>query len=210
MPESLAVRLDAGLAALRQDLSADARRGLLDYLALLARWNRAYNLSAVRDPMEMIARHLLDSLAVRPHLPAGALLDLGSGAGLPGLVLALVEPQRPVTLLDSNGKKTRFLEHAVLQLRLSNIQVVRARAETWDGGAGYAAVTARAYADLDVFWRHPEPRLGPGGQALALKGRRPEAELAALADEGVSCSVARLSVPGLSAERHLVTLARSG
>jgi 16S rRNA (guanine527-N7)-methyltransferase len=207
--DPLAQRLDDGLAELGQSDPGGGREALLSYLSLLARWNRAYNLSAVREPLEMVSRHVLDSLVIRPHLPTGPLLDLGSGAGLPGLPIALTEPERNVTLLDSNGKKTRFLEQVVLELRLDNVRVIRARAESGAAGSGYAVVTSRAYADLGVFWAHAAPALAPGGVACALKGQRPEAELAALPDDGVSSRVIRLRVPGVSAERHLVVLRKA-
>lgn len=199
-------RLAAGLEALGQTLEADGMTRLVSYVRLLARWNRAFNLSAVRDPDLMIARHLLDSLAIRPWLPAGRLLDIGSGAGLPGMVLAIAEPRRPVTLLDSNGKKTRFLEQVRLELRLDNVKVVRARAESAAGIGQFMVVTSRAYAELATFRAHAQACLAAGGCALAMKGRYPTRELAALTGEGVSWRVEHVAVPQLAEERHIVIL----
>lgn len=197
-------RLVAGLGKL--GLDAGLADTLLAYVDLLTRWNRAYNLSAVREPSAMIERHVLDSLAILPWLPDGALLDLGSGAGLPGLPVAMAEPERAVTLLDTNGKKTRFLDHVALTLRLANVEVVKARAEQWQAPAPYAVVTSRAYTELAGFWRHAAPQLAPDGRAVAMKGRYPEDELAALPESGVSWTVERVDVPGLDAERHVVIL----
>lgn len=195
-----------GAAALDQALTPAAAACLADYLALLTRWNRAYNLSAVRDPDAMVARHVLDSLAIRPWLRAGPVLDLGSGAGLPGLVLAIVEPDRPVTVLDTNGKKTRFLQQAALELALANVTVVRDRAGDWSAPGGFVNVTARAFADLPRLWPLARPYLAAGSALLAMKGQYPSAELAGLPAEGVSCNAYRLVVPGLEGERHLVVL----
>ena len=131
--DPLRQRLCAGLAALQLDLPEAAIARLLAYVDLLARWNATYNLSAVRDPLEMIARHLLDSLAIVPYVRGGTLADLGSGAGLPGIPLAIVAPQQQVTLVDSNGKKTRFLRAAVRELGLANVRVAERRVEAVEG-----------------------------------------------------------------------------
>ena len=197
-------------AALRQlSLPVDLAQPLLAYRDLLVRWNRVYNLSAVRDPAEMIPRHLLDSLVVRPWLPAGTLLDVGTGPGLPGIPLALADPDRPITLLESNGKKIRFLRQACLELQIGNVQVVHDRLENHASEPGYHAVICRAFTDAAAFWRGVVHLLRPGAPALAMKGRRQPTELAGLKDDGVSCRWQRLDVPGLDAERHLLIMRNS-
>ncbi|WP_018717456.1 16S rRNA (guanine(527)-N(7))-methyltransferase RsmG [Arhodomonas aquaeolei] len=208
MPEpdsrDLRRRLDAGLEGLDLDLPESARDGLIGYLVLLARWNRAFNLSAVREPREMVVRHLLDSLAVLPRVEGERLLDLGTGAGLPGIPLAVARPSLAVTLLDSNGKKARFLRQAVMTLGLDNCEVVHGRGE--QAGGTFDAVTARAFTSTAAFWRLAAPRLAAGGHAYAMKGRYPADELSELAALGVSWAVRALRVPGLDAERHLIEL----
>ncbi|MFI4970907.1 MAG: 16S rRNA (guanine(527)-N(7))-methyltransferase RsmG, partial [Lysobacterales bacterium] len=145
--DALRQRLGAGLAALQLDPAETAIRRLLDYVELLARWNATYNLSAVRDPLEMVTRHLLDSLAIVPYVRGETLADLGSGAGLPGIVLAIVAPERRVALIDSNGKKTRFLRAAVRELGLGNVRVVETRVEAVEDT--FDCVTARAFASIE-------------------------------------------------------------
>jgi 16S rRNA (guanine527-N7)-methyltransferase len=201
--------IERTIAAAGQSAAPGSAARLAAYLDLLNRWNRAYNLSAVRDPEAMVARHVADSLSLRPWLPEGGLLDVGTGAGLPGLVVAITEPQRPLTLLDSGAKKIRFLQQVVIELGLDNVTVVQARAEGWQAEAPLAAVTSRAFASLATFWHVAAPLLAGGGEALAMKGQYPSQELAALPDEGLSCSVERLTVPGLQGERHLVRLSRA-
>ncbi|MBK5936322.1 16S rRNA (guanine(527)-N(7))-methyltransferase RsmG [Halorhodospira halophila] len=174
--------LNARLEELDIDLDGPARQRLEAYLSLLMRWNRAYNLTAARDTGTLIDRHLLDSLVVRHHLPPGALADVGSGAGFPGLALALVEPERPVTLIDSNGKKTRFLRQCATELGLSHVQVRQARMESFDQRT-FAVVTARAVAPLVRLIEGTRCLLAPGGALLALKGERIEEELAELPGE---------------------------
>lgn len=180
------------------------RRRLEAYLTLLGKWNRAYNLSAIRDPAEMVTLHLLDSLVVLPFVPAGRLLDVGSGAGLPGIPLALARPELAVTLLDSNGKKTRFLRQAVLELGLANVEVAECRAEAFRPAAPFDTIVSRAFAELGLFLRLTRPLLAPGGRWLAMKGRLDENELAEISTEGVKLHSHRLRVPGLAAERHLI------
>ncbi|NBC14126.1 MAG: 16S rRNA (guanine(527)-N(7))-methyltransferase RsmG [Gammaproteobacteria bacterium] len=208
--ERLRADLDAGLAALGVDASADQRGRLLAYVDLLARWNRAYNLTAVRNPAEMIPRHLLDSLAVLPWVRRGPVLDVGTGAGLPGLPLAILRPELGFTLLDSNGKKVRFVRQAVLELGLSNVTPVQARIAAYRGSANFATITARAVATLSELCADCAPLLAPGGVLLALKGREPAAELGDLAEAVLprvrahAAAVHRLAVPGLDVERSVV------
>ena len=172
-----------GLESLSLELPGTAVDRLLAYRDLLVKWNRAYNLTAVRDPRDMIGRHLIDSLAALAHLPEGRLLDMGAGAGLPGIPFAIAQPDRAVTLLDGNGKKTRFCRQVCAELGLENVQVHQGRAEavTADAlGGAFDGVCCRAFAALDVFWNLARPLLKSGGQALALKAVPEAAELQAL------------------------------
>ena len=206
-PEAVQRELDAGLAELRLDPALATP--LLAYLALLDRWNRTYNLTAVRDPADMVARHLLDSLAMLPFVGDGALADLGTGPGLPGIPLAIARPQLQVTLVESNGKKARFLREAVRTLQLRNARVAESRIESLDEPAAYDAITARALATLPLIVELGGPLLKPTGRLLAMKGARPDEEIAALPGGWRVDGVHRLVVPGLAAERHLVVVVRA-
>lgn len=202
-----AARLHDGLA--RWGLDPAVVPALIAYRDLLARWNRVYNLSAVRDPQAMIPRHLLDSLAVVPWLPEGALLDIGTGAGLPGLPIAIAQPQRPVTLLEPNNKKVRFLRQACLALKLDNVTLVAERIEEFDPPQAFAVAICRAFTDAAGFWAVAAPRVADNAPVIAMKGR-PEAEsLAGLEAAGVSCRRQPLEIPGLDASRHLLIMERS-
>ncbi|MCG6940922.1 MAG: 16S rRNA (guanine(527)-N(7))-methyltransferase RsmG [Thiohalocapsa sp.] len=202
--------LNAGLAALRIDAGEAQRAQLLAFIALLARWNLAYNLTAVRDPAEMVPRHLLDSLAVLPLVRRGPLLDVGTGPGLPGLPLAILRPELDFTLLDSNGKKIRFVRQAVLELELGNVTPVQARMQAYRPQVNFATITARAVAPLAALCAECAPLTAPGGVLLALKGRDPDAEVAGLAAAALprvrmaAVSVHALQVPGLDAERSVI------
>ena len=186
---------------------------LLAYIALLLRWNRAYNLTAIRDPSDMISRHLLDSLAMHPSVEAiaqagGSLADLGTGAGLPGIPLAIAKPGLQVALVESNGKKARFLREAVRTLGLGNVRVVESRIEAFDAPASFDAITARALATLPLILELGGHLLKPGGVLLAMKGVAPADEMAALPPGWVLQDLRPLTVPGLDAERHLVVVGR--
>jgi 16S rRNA (guanine527-N7)-methyltransferase len=206
--DTLRQRLRSGLSVLSVDLHSAVVERLLDYLDLLHRWNATYNLSAIRDPAEMVTRHLLDSIAVVPYVRGATLADLGTGAGLPGIPLALVAPERAVTLVDSNGKKTRFLRAAVRELGLANVRVVEGRVEAATGR--FDCVTARAFASLADMLGWGGHLLAPGGRWLALKGRFPQDELASLPPGFAVQAVEPLAVPGLDAERHVVIITGSG
>lgn len=208
--EPLRQRLVAGVSALGLALDGSAVERLIDYVGLLEHWNAAYNLTAVRDPTEMVTRHLLDSLAIAPHVTGATLADLGSGAGLPGIPLAIVAPERDVLLIDSNGKKARFLREAVRRLALANVRVVESRIEDVQGS--FDCVVARALASLAEMLAWGGHLLAPEGTWLALKGRIPQDELSAVPAEFRVEDVIALSVPGLDADRHLVVIkhARNG
>ncbi len=197
-------RLDAGLAALGLDPSPDQRDRLLQFIDLLARWNRAYNLTAVREPLAMVSRHLLDSLAVSPYLVGSSLLDLGTGAGLPGLPLAILNPEKRFVLLDSNGKKIRFVRQATMDLGLANVEVIQARMESYRPGEKFATIITRAVADQETLRRVVKPLLASPGRLLLMKGRRPDEALATPTANNVV--IHRLEVPFLDAERHLIEI----
>ena len=207
-PAPLRDELDAGLAAL--SLDAALAEPLLAYLSLLDRWNRTYNLTAIRDPRDMVAKHLLDSLAMRPYVrDVATLADLGTGPGLPGIPLAIALPALQVTLVESNGKKARFLREAVRSLALGNARVAESRAEALDEPGAYAAITARALATLPEILAVGGHLLAEGGRLLAMKGARPDEEIAALPVGWRLEAIHPLRVPGLAAERHLVVVART-
>ncbi|WP_323846141.1 16S rRNA (guanine(527)-N(7))-methyltransferase RsmG [Microbulbifer magnicolonia] len=206
--EEFRPRLREAAAQLSVELSAGQQDLLLEYLALFSRWNAAYNLSAIRDPQQMLERHIIDSLSVVNLCGDGPLIDVGSGGGLPGIPLAIVHPERPVTLLDSNGKKTRFLFQVATTLPLPNVQVANARVEEFEPAQKFAAVVSRAFASVVDMVRGSEHLLAPGGRFYAMKGKVPEDELSAL-PKGIKVErVHPLSVPGCDADRHLIVLAR--
>ena len=193
-----------GLERLGLPLNDAAQAKLLAYLELLAKWNKVHNLTAIREPEKMISHHLLDSLAVLPHLPAGALADVGSGGGLPGIPIAIAEPTRAVTVNDASHKKAAFLQQAIIELRLANAQVHVGRVQAWRPAQKFACVIARGFAELADFIAACRHLLAPGGVLAAMKGVYPADELARV-PAGADCGeVRRLEVPLLGAERHLV------
>lgn len=203
--------LHAGVTALGLDLSAEQEQKLLAYIALIEKWNKVYNLTAVREPEAMVTQHLLDSLAVLPHLGlARSLVDVGAGAGLPGIPLAIARPDLQVTLSDSNHKKTTFMQQACVELGLSNAKVVCERVERVQLPQKADAVISRAFSDLKEFARLAAHLLAPGGRLLAMKGVYPHEELAQMLSGGpANMKVERvipLTVPGLDANRHLVVM----
>lgn len=203
-------RLVSGLVQLGIDADAQAHDRLLALLALLHKWNRAYNLTAVRSAEEMVTRHLLDSASVLPLVRGPRLLDVGSGPGLPGLVLAILDPQLAVTLLDSNGKKVRFQRQAVLELGLDNVTPVQARVEAYRVEAPFEQIISRAFASLTDFVALTEPLLADDGEWLAMKGRAAEQESLALPDSIMLVERRELHVPGDEASRQLLRLRRAG
>jgi len=193
--------LDDGLGELTLALPAGARERLLDYVKLLVKWNRTYNLTAIRDPLAMVAHHLLDSLAVLPHLPLAAgparLADAGSGAGLPGIPIAIARPQWRIALAESNQKKCAFLRQAAIELELANVEIHEGRVEIWRPQPLFDAVISRAFAALGDFVAACRHLVQPGGVLAAMTGKAPAALDA-------NCALIRLRVPLLEAQRHLV------
>jgi 16S rRNA (guanine527-N7)-methyltransferase len=212
LPAAARDDLIAGLQALQLDHAL--AEPLARYLALMLRWNTAYNLTAIRDPREMVTKHLLDSLAMAPFVGTTVgvpnLADLGTGAGLPGIPLAIAHPDLRVTLVESNGKKARFMREALRTLGLSNAEVAESRIEALDRPGEFAAITARALATLPLILELGGHLIAPGGVLLAMKGARPNEEIAALPPGWTVRGMRPLPVPGLDAERHLVTVARTG
>jgi len=203
--------LDKGLAALDQEITTQQAAGLQTLLDELGRWNRRINLTAITDPAAMVSGHVLDSLVVRPWLKGPAVIDIGTGAGFPGLPLAIVEPRLKFTLLDSNGKKISFVRHMIGELSLDNAEAVKARAEDYAPGTRFDTVIARALASVSRLVELSAHLVGEDGQLLALKGKYPAEELESIERlPDWDYSVHELKVPGLEAHsRHLVRLQRT-
>ncbi len=205
--------LAAGIAALGLDIDAGAQRKLLAYVALLEKWNRTHNLTAIREPARMVTHHLLDALATLPHLPqrrALRLIDVGSGGGLPGVPLAIARPDWQVTLLDSNRKKAAFLRQAVAELDLPNVTVVATRVEEYVPEIPFDIAISRGFAPLATFVTGARHLVGASGRLVALKGGHPGEELAALSAGVTVVVLPVLQVPGVDAERHLVMVETVG
>jgi len=205
---SLAKHLKEGVAALELSLSVAQCNGLLAYVKLLSKWNEVYNLTAVRDPGEMISHHLLDSLAVIPYIKGPHVLDVGTGAGLPGIPLAIALPRVDFVLLDSVAKKTRFVLQAASELGLSNVMVKTQRVEKYHPAELFDTVISRAFSSIAEFINAAGSLCRPGGVLLAMKGRYPEEELKALPQGYQLREAVRLAVPGLDEERHVACLDR--
>ena len=203
---STADQLKRGLIALGLTLERDTQQRLLDYIVLIEKWNRVYNLTAIRQPEKMVSHHLLDSLAVAPHLRARRLLDVGSGAGLPGIPLALANPNMQVTLLDSNHKKAAFLNQAVMELKLKNAEVCAERVESWQTQNKFDVIISRAFSDMGEFVHVTQQLLAPGGMFAAMKGLYPYEEIDKLPPGGKVQQVLPLAIPGLEGARHLVLI----
>jgi 16S rRNA (guanine527-N7)-methyltransferase len=201
---SMAAQLQSGLQAMALPLPAEAQAQLVAYLELLKKWNKTYNLTAIDAPERMVTHHLLDSLAVLPHVPVGGVLDVGAGAGLPGIPLAIANPALTLTLIDASTKKAAFMRQAVIALGLSNVTVHAGRVEDLTGQ--FAGIVSRAFSSLADFVAVTRHLLAPGGQWLAMKGRLPAEELAALNGVAVVQQIV-LAVPNLGAERHLIVMA---
>lgn len=201
-PEAL---LRAGVGALGLAVRAGQIRAWLEYLDLLVSWNRVYNLTAVQGSAEMVTRHVLDSLAIHPHVRGPRVADLGTGAGLPGIPLAVLRSEMDFVLIDANAKKTRFINQVIIELGLSNVAVVHARIQDYPEWGGFDTVLSRAFADLKGFVIQAAPLCAPQGRMLAMKGRYPGPELADL-PAAYRATVHPLKVPGLEAQRHVVVI----
>jgi 16S rRNA (guanine527-N7)-methyltransferase len=200
-------QLSSGLAALNLNVPMPAQFKLMEYIDLLAKWNRVHNLTAIREPDQMVSHHLLDSLAIQPALvECKNLVDVGTGAGLPGIPLALTRPDLRVTLLDSSHKKTAFLRQVKVELALDNVEIVCDRVEAWRPTLKFDAVVSRAFADLAEFAQLANHLVRDSGMLLAMKGVYPFDEIARLPDSFQLNRVMSLHVPQLSAERHLIVL----
>ena len=199
-------RLQQGLREMGLELPPTAVEKLLNFLQLLDKWNKSYNLTAVRDPEQMVPRHLLDSLSVLPYLQGPRVLDIGTGAGLPGIPLALARPDIEFTLLDSNAKKTRFITQALHELGLKNVAVAQERVEKFHPAEKFDTLIARAFASIPDMLAASRHLCAPHGRFLLMKGVFPREELAAVTD-GFRSEVKALTIPGLDAARHLVILA---
>lgn len=202
-------QLARGLADMGLTLDASARSKLLAFLALLNKWNRAYNLTAVRDTGQMVSRQLLDSLSILPFVTTDHLLDVGAGGGLPGIPLAIVRPQSRFTLLDSNSKKTRFLTQCVLELGLSNVEIVHGRAEQCQLQQPFQQISSRAFTALDNLVNWCGDLLANDGEFLAMKGQFPDDEVTALPESWQVTHQQVLSVPGSEGDRHLLIVRRT-
>ena len=201
-------QLQQGCETLGLDVSDDKLAKLIAYVQLLAKWNKAFNLTSVREPQEMISRHILDSLAIQPYLSGVSLLDVGTGAGLPGIPLAIVKPEMVITLLDSNSKKTRFLQQAKAELALENVTVIHSRVEQADLPK-FDLVTARAFSTIDDIIDLAGRHCDDAGCLVLMKGVYPEEELQAVTDGFSLQDVVSLDVPGCEGQRHLVRLIKS-
>ncbi|SEI52257.1 16S rRNA (guanine527-N7)-methyltransferase [Allopseudospirillum japonicum] len=202
--------LSTGLNELSLSLSAQQQASLLEYISLLQKWNRTYNLTAVRDPVEMVSKHILDSLSVLKHLdPEQPLLDVGSGAGLPGIPLAICYPNWPISLLDTNGKKSRFQFQACAHLGLTQVAVIHTRVENFQPSILFPQIISRAFSSLQDMLRWTEHLLAEKGTWWAMKGTYPQEELQALDSKYQLLQTCSLQVPQLEGERHLLQLAPS-
>lgn len=201
-------QLSAGIKRLGLDIGEARQETLLAYLGLMAKWNQVYNLTSRRDESDWVPRHLLDSLAVLPYINGSRIADIGSGAGVPGIVLAIASPERQFTLLDSNAKKARFMTQAAIELKLDNVTVISGRAEAFMPQTGFDSVISRAFAAVGDFLRVAGHLAAPEGKLLAMKGVYPEDELADVPAGFQLESTERLDVPFLEGERHLLIFKR--
>ena len=206
MSASLLVQLQQGVEAMDLKPNDLPLQSYLSYIELLVQWNSAYNLTAIRDPEKMLAYHVLDSLSILPFIHGNDCLDIGTGAGLPGIILALAKPDTQWVLLDGNNKKTRFVQQAVMTLNLKNVEVVCSRIEKYQAEHRFSTIVSRAFTSLADFYACSHHLLAPGGSLLAMKGPDPEDEISALPAEDVSTKITSLSVPGVTAGRTLVQI----
>ncbi|HAS4273661.1 TPA: 16S rRNA (guanine(527)-N(7))-methyltransferase RsmG [Vibrio cholerae] len=207
----LRVKLDALISKTSLTVTEQQREQLVGYVQLLDKWNKAYNLTSVRDPMEMLVKHILDSLVVSPHLVGERFIDVGSGPGLPGIPLAIMHPDKEFVLIDSLGERIRFLKQVIHDLKINNVLPVQSRVEEFDPESGFDGVLSRAFASMTdmVNWCQHLPKPN-AGVFLALKGVRPDDEITLLPEWCSVTDIKALQVPELEGERHLVILSRKG
>jgi 16S rRNA (guanine527-N7)-methyltransferase len=198
--------LQSGLHSLNLDVPAAQQQALLAYIDLLSTWNKSFNLTAIRDPREMVTQHLLDALVALPYITQGPVLDVGSGAGLPGIPLAITRPDLRFTLLDSNGKKIRFIKQVVIALQLANVDVVQSRVENYQAPVPFALIVSRAFSSLEQFIRLSRHLLTATGEWLAWKGQLDDTELQAVAAMAEVKATIPVRLPEVSGVRHLVRL----
>jgi len=199
-------QLNVGLVELGINLSEDSTRKLIQYLELLSKWNKSYNLTAITDPEAMVISHLLDSLSIQKYIKGSSIIDVGTGAGLPGIPLAIANPEKIFTLLDSLGKRTTFLQQVKYELKLYNVNVVDSRAEDYRPDIGYDQVITRAFSSLGSMLQATKHLGADTTQFLAMKGANYTEELEEIPDTYTIVSIYSLSVPGLDAKRHLIIL----
>lgn len=204
--ENLATILAQGIAGMGLDVSTEKQAKLVEYVERIHKWNKAFNLTSVRDPEQMMVKHILDSLAVAPFIEQTRLIDVGTGPGLPGIPLAILFPEKHFTLLDSLGKRVRFMKQCGFEMKLNNIEPIQSRVELHQPDVPYDAVLSRAFASLKDMLHWCAHLVDSKGQFLALKGQYPNDEIAEVEQEFSVVSVNPLAVPGLVGERHLVTL----
>ncbi|MDN3637994.1 16S rRNA (guanine(527)-N(7))-methyltransferase RsmG [Simiduia curdlanivorans] len=202
-------QLERGLAKIHLSATVFQQQQLVRYLVLFEKWNKAYNLSAIRDREEMVSRHLLDSLVVQPFVKGDRIIDVGTGGGLPGIPLAIMNPEKHYTLLDSNGKKTRFLFQVKTELALGNVQIANTRVENFKPTPLFDGVISRAFASIEDMIKGCEPLLSDNGRFWAMKGVYPETELSVLAKHYTVEASHSLDVPGCDGERHLLEISRA-
>lgn len=201
--------LSDGLSAMDLTLSNEQQQQLVDYVARIHKWNKAFNLTSVRDPEQMMVKHILDSLAVAPHIDGNNLIDVGTGPGLPGIPLAIVYPDKHFTLLDSLGKRVRFMKQCAFEMKLTNITPIQSRVEEHIPQQYYDAVLSRAFASLKDMLHWCQHLVDSEGKFLALKGQYPADEIAELGENFAVTRSVKLTVPGLEGERHLLTVQKS-
>lgn len=206
---TIAEQLARGLAALGLDAPREVPQRLQAYAALLEKWNRIYNLTALSAPSQVVTHHLLDSLAVLPHLAVSSIADIGSGGGLPGIPLAIARPELSLTLVEASHKKASFLRQAKIELALGNVDIVNQRVEQWQPGETMAAVISRALSDIANFVCLSQHAVAAGGRWYAMKGVKPDDELARLPNGYRVADLIALDVPGLGAARHLIVIERN-
>ncbi len=205
---NIVTHLTEAISAMDIELWPKQEVALLEYLQLMVKWNKTYNLTAIHEPERMLTHHLLDSLAILPFVGAGPLLDVGSGAGLPGIPLAIARSELGVTVMDASQKKCGFMQQAAIELKLANVTVEHARAEAYRRPDGFPQIVSRAFSDLSELVRLTSHLLRPGGEWLAMKGLYPNEEIAQLTGARLKRQE-QLHVPGLEADRHLIIMERT-